>query len=169
MVWKLFLWSSLRKSYTICRENSDMAEFWPFKTKILVRPLGAFLTPKIFKIPPKMVIFKSYWILLKISTLSNLMLLILFLLWKLFLWSSLRKSYSVCRENSDMKEFLPFKTKIWPFFGENWQFWEFLTYNFQTPLWIFLIFGMEGVLMVLFEKIIHYMPGKFWYGGILAI
>ena len=56
-----------------------------------------------------------------------------------------------------------------PFFGQNWEFWEFLTYNFQMPLWIFLIFGMEVVLMVLFEKIILYMPGKFWYGENLAI
>ena len=61
------------------------------------------------------------------------------------------------------------KAKIWPFFGQNWQFWEFLTYNFQTPLWIFLIFGMEVVLMVLFEKIILYMPGKFWYGEFLPM
>ena len=53
--------------------------------------------------------------------------------------------------------------------GQNWQFWRFLAFNFQTPLWIYLIFGMEVVLMVLFEKIILYMPGKFWYGGILAI
>ena len=62
---------------------------------------------------------------------------------------------------------------IWrPKFGhfvQNWEFREFLTYNFQTPLWIFLIFGMEVVLMVLFEKIILFMPGKFWYGKILAI
>ena len=29
------------------------------------------------------------------------------------------------------------------------------------PLWIFLIFGMEVVLMVFFEKIIFCMPGKF--------
>ena len=56
-----------------------------------------------------------------------------------------------------------------PFFGQNWQFWEFLTYNFQNPLWIFLFFGMEVVLMVLFEKIILYMPGKFWYGEFLAM
>ena len=54
-------------------------------------------------------------------------------------------------------------------FCQNWQFWEFLTYNFQTPLWIFLIFGMEVVFIVLFEKIILYMPGKFWYDKILAI
>ena len=54
-------------------------------------------------------------------------------------------------------------------FGQNWQFWEVLTYNFQTPLWIFLIFGMEVVFIFLFEKIILYMPGKFWYGEILAI
>ena len=39
---------------------------------------------------------------------------------------------------------------------------EFWAYKFQTPLWIFLIFGMEAVLMVLFQKIILYMPGKFW-------
>ena len=31
MVWKLFLWSSLRKSYSICPENSDLAKLWPFK------------------------------------------------------------------------------------------------------------------------------------------
>ena len=54
-------------------------------------------------------------------------------------------------------------------FGQNWQFWEFLAYNFHTPLRIFLIFGMEVVLMALFEKIILYIPGKFWYGEILAI
>ena len=30
-----------------------------------------------------------------------------------------------------------------PFFGQNWLFLEFLTYNFQTQTWIFLIFGME--------------------------
>ena len=29
--------------------------------------------------------------------------------------------------------------KIWSFFGQNWQFWGFLAYNFQPPLWIFLI------------------------------
>ena len=34
--------------------------------------------------------------------------------------------------------------------------------NIQTRLWIFLIFGMEVVHMVLFEKIIlYYMLGKF--------
>ena len=42
-----------------------------------------------------------------------------------------------------MAKFWPFKTKFWPFFGQYWQFWEFLAYNFQTPQWIFLIFGME--------------------------
>ena len=66
-----------------------------------------------------------------------------FLVWKLFLWSSLRKSYSICLENSDLAKLWPYKTKIWPFFGKNWLFWEFLTYNFQTQLWIFLIFVME--------------------------
>ena len=65
------------------------------------------------------------------------------MVWKLFLWSSLRKSYSIYLENSDLAKLWPFKTKIWPFFGKNWLFWEFLTYSFQTQLWIFLIFGME--------------------------
>ena len=53
------------------------------------------------------------------------------------------KIISISLENSDMAKFCPFKTKIWPFFGQNWLFWEFFTYNFQTLLWIFLIFGME--------------------------
>ena len=35
LVWKLFLWSCLRKSYYIYRENSDMAKFWPFRTQTL--------------------------------------------------------------------------------------------------------------------------------------
>ena len=65
------------------------------------------------------------------------------MVWKLFMWSSLRKSYSICLENSDLAKLWPFKTKIWPFFGKNWLFWEFLTYDFQTQLWIILIFGME--------------------------
>ena len=65
------------------------------------------------------------------------------MVWKLFLWSFLRKSYFICRESSDMAKFWPYKRKIWPVFGQNWLFWEFLTYNFQIPLWIFLIFGME--------------------------
>ena len=79
---------------------------------------------------------------------------------------SSEKLYSICQENSEM-------TKIWPFVAKILTkidiFKSFFTYNFQTPLWIFLIFGMEVVLMVLFEKIILYMPGKFWYGEILAI
>ena len=68
-------------------------------------------------------------------------------------------------ENSDMAKFVLFKA----IFGQNWQFWEFFTYNFQTPLWIFLIFGIEVVRMVRFEKIKLYMAGKFWYREILAI
>ena len=38
-------------------------------------------------------------------------------------------------------------------------FWVFLAYIFQTPLLIFIIFGMETTLVVFFEKIIVYMPG----------
>ena len=54
-------------------------------------------------------------------------------------------------------------------FGKNSHFWVFLAYIFQTPLWIFLIFRIEVVLIVLFDKIILYMLRKFWYGKILAI
>ena len=57
--------------------------------------------------------------------------------------------------------------RLWPKFGHFWPkltVWEFFTYNFQTLLRIFLIFGMEVVLIVFFGKIILYMPGNFWYG-----
>ena len=36
-----------------------------------------------------------------------------------------------------------------------------LTYKFQTPLWIFLIFGMNVVFMVFFVEVILYMAWKF--------
>ena len=149
MVWKLFLWSSLRKSYSICRENSDMAEFWPFKTKI-----WSFLA--------KIDSFESFWPITSKRRYESFY----FFVWKLFLWSSLRKSYSICRENSDM-------AKFWPWNSENLvhlrPILEFWSYNFQMPLWIFLNFCMEVVVIVFFEKIILYMPGKFWYGKILAM
>ena len=51
-----------------------------------------------------------------------------------------------------MLKFWVFKTKILPFFAKIDSFENFFTYNFQTPLWIFLSFGMEAVLMVFFEK-----------------
>ena len=114
------------KIYSICRENSDMAEFWPFKTKIW----------------PFFVQNWQFWEFLIYNFQMRLWIFPI-LVWKLFLLSSLSKSYSICLENSDLEKFWPFKTKIWPFFGQNWLFWEFLTYNFQTQLWIFLIFGME--------------------------
>ena len=44
---------------------------------------------------------------------------------------------------SDLAKFLPFKTKNLAIFFQNCLFWEFLTYDFQTWLWIFLSFGME--------------------------
>ena len=58
----------------------------------------------------------------------------------------------------------------WPKFGHLWPkvglFWPKLTVLKVFGLYLpsvssFLIFGMEVVLMVLFEKIILYMPGKF--------
>ena len=69
------------------------------------------------------------------------------MVWKLFLWSSLRKSYSICRENSGM-------AKFWPLYGQNLaisvqnsHFWVFLAYNFQTPLWIFLTPYVRKILV----------------------
>ena len=206
MVWKLFLWSSFRKSYSICWENSDMAEFGPFKAifwpkltvlrvfdlklpnaamnlpnfwygscsygplwenhtvyawKILIWWIFGHLSPKFGHLLGKNDSFERFWPITPKRRYESSS----FLVWKLLLSSSLRKSYSICCKNSDMAKFGPFKA----IFGQNWQFWEFFTFNFQTPLWIFLIFGMEVVLMVFFEKIILYMPGKFWYGRILAI
>ena len=56
-----------------------------------------------------------------------------FFVWKLFLWSSLRKSYSICRENSEM-------AKIWPFFGKNLaNFWPKF-----TVLRVFWSLGISG-------------------------
>ena len=37
-------------------------------------------------------------------------------------------------------------------FDQNWHFWEFLTYNFQTPLQIFLKFALETNFDVFFQK-----------------
>ena len=64
-------------------------------------------------------------------------------------------------QNPEMAKIWPFVTKIWPFFGQNWQLRRFLAFNSQRPLWIFLIFGMEVVLMVFFKRIISFMSGKF--------
>ena len=126
-------------------------KFWPFVAKIW---------PFLAKIDS----FKSLWpITFKHRYNSSS-----FLAQRLFWWSSLRKSYSICQENSDMAKFWPFKTRILATLCQNWQFWKLLASSFQTPLWIFLIFGMEVVLMVFFEKIMLDLPGKFWYGKILA-
>ena len=84
-----------------------------------------------------------------------------FLLWELVLRYSFRKSRCMVRENSEMAKIWPFVAKIWPFSAKKWHFWKFLTYHFQTLLWNLLIFGMETTLMVSFQKIIVYMPGKF--------
>ena len=46
-------------------------------------------------------------------------------------------------------------------------FFQFLLFSGE-PIIHRLVFGMEVVLMVFFEKIIFYMPGKLWYGENLA-
>ena len=65
-----------------------------------------------------------------------------------------------------MAKFGPYKAI---FLAKIDSFESFFTSNFQTLLRIFQIFGMEIVLMVFFEKIILYMPGKFWIGETLVI
>ena len=58
------------------------------------------------------------------------------MVWKLFLWSSLRKSYCICLEILIWRNFGHFYPKFTVFL-------EFLTYNFQTLLWIFLIWSFR--------------------------
>ena len=95
----------------------------------------------------------------------------------------LRKSYSMCLENSNLVKLWPFKMKIWQFFGKKLLFWEFLTYNFQTQLWIFLIFvwnffefwlfpGNQSYCVLLLSKInchcISYICLIFWFPAIVS-
>ena len=68
-----------------------------------------------------------------------------------------------------MAKIWAFVAKIWRFFAKTDTFEGFFAFNFQALLSIFLIFGMEVVLMVLFQKIILYMLEKFWYGEIWSI
>ena len=63
----------------------------------------------------------------------------------------------------------PFKAKILPFLAKIDSFESCWPITSKRRYDSFLIFGMEVVLRVLFEKIILYMQGKFWYGKILAI
>ena len=46
----------------------------------------------------------------------------------MFWWSSFRKSYSICLKILIWRNLVHLR----PFFGQNWQFWEFFTYNFQN-------------------------------------
>ena len=67
------------------------------------------------------------------------------------------------------------KTLIWQFFCNSCQnlaflpkftVWEFLAYNFQTPLWMYLAFCMEVILMVFCVKFIcqeNHCFVKFWH------
>ena len=151
MVWKLFLWSSLRKSYSICLENSDLAKFWSFKAKIwpFLAKIDSFESFSTYNFQTRLWIFLIFGMEVVLMVLFEK--IILYMPGKHLIWWN----------------FGYLRPKFCHFF-QNWQFWEFFTYNFQTPLWIFLSFGMEAVLMV-YEKIIRFVPGKFWYGKILAI
>ena len=105
---KIFLCSSLRKAYSIRQENSVMMKFCPFKTTF-----WPFLTvSRVF----------GLWLLNGTINLPNF--------WKFFLWSSLRKSYSIRRKILLWRNHVHLK----PLFGQVWQFREILAaYNFQTP------------------------------------
>ena len=112
MVWKLFWWSSLRKSYFICWVNSDMAKFGLFKDCFGQNWQFWEFLPITFKRRYE----SSY-----------------FLVWKLFTLCSLKKSNSACLKNSKM-------FKIWPFVPKFPPFWEFLASIFQKWLQISLPF-----------------------------
>ena len=124
--------------------------------------------PKMVKIWPflaKIAIFECFW---PISS-KRRYKFSQFLVRKLPLCSSLKNHSVYAGKILRWPKFGHLWPKIWPFFCQNWQFWRFMAFNFQTLLRIFLIFGMEVVLMVLFEKIILYIPGKFWYGEFLTM
>ena len=59
--------------------------------------------------------------------------ILLFLAWKLFFWSSLRKSYSIRQESSDMAKFWAFKAKIWPFLAKIDRFKSFWPITSKLP------------------------------------
>ena len=128
LVCNLFLWSSSRKSYFICQENSDMAKLWPFKTKFWpflakIDCFGSF-----WPITSKRSYESSYFLELNFFEFwlfSGNQSYYVLLVWKLFCCSSFRKSYSICLENSDLAKFWPFKTKIWPFLAKIYCFESF--------------------------------------------
>ena len=80
----------------------------------------------------------KFWRVLAFNYQTPLWIFLIFGM-KVVLMAPFQKIILYLLENSDMARFGPFKA----IFGQNWQFWKFLTYNFQTQLWIFLIFGME--------------------------
>ena len=71
------------------------------------------------------------------------------------------------------KKFCPPKwpkmVKIWPFLAKIAIFECFWPISFKHHYKFSWFFGMETTLVVFFEKIIVYMPGKFWDGQNLAI
>ena len=75
-------------------KNPNMAKIWPFVAKVFGQNWQ----------------FESLWPI----TLKRCYESFLFLVWNIFLWSPLRKSYSICRENSYMAKLWPFK----PFLAE---------------------------------------------------
>ena len=98
---KVILMFSLKRFYSICRENSEMTKIWPFLAKI-----WSFFT-KIDSFSTKT--------LLTFDSLRGTNHTLVLLVWKLFLCSSLKKLYSICRENSKMTKIWPFLTKIFIF------------------------------------------------------
>ena len=128
--------------------------------KILVPPWGASLPPKMLKNPPMIVIFlKSCQILLKICTLSNLMVLKSFLM---LFWPQKRFLTS-------LRMVLPLK----PPFGWKMAFWAYIFETAHQTLMIFSqmldIIAINDLALVLCTKKIYFPPGGIFAKKMLKI
>ena len=65
--------------------------------------------------------------------------------------ASLIKSYSMYRDNANMVKIWPFLAKTLAFFAKIESLRVFI-FNFQMKLWVFLVFGIEVIHKVFFEK-----------------
>ena len=92
-----------------------------------------------------------------------------FFVQKLLLWSSLRKSYSICQENSSMVKFWQFKSDFWLKLTVRRGFWPKAAMNlpnfcYGTSL-IFESIGEPIILCLVNEK----MNLKFWHQNFLPV
>ena len=157
----LYVQNSAINFYNFWYGNSPCVLLWEnhsvYAGKILTWPKFGHLLPKFLA---KIDNLRVYDLLLSNAAMNHL-----------YFWYGIF-SYGLLWENHTL---YAGKIMIWRNFDHLSHFWPKLTvlrvlaYNFQTPLWILLSFGMEVVLLVFFEKIILYIPGKLWYGKIVGI